>query len=1087
MRTWLTWLHISDIHFHPSTEWRDSTVRTSLIEYLRAAFKADDSLRPDLVFCTGDIAYGETGASPLVDQYGQAKLFFDHLLVACGTASVPLPRERLFLVPGNHDVNRAAINSDAQARLTDWARSSPDHAEEINQRFNDRTIEFTEAAKRLDEYSRFVVDYLPHQQDADGRSRYAKIVDIEGLKVGIAGFNSAWSCAGPDDDRTVWLAALWQFNAADACIRDAAVRIGLIHHPVDWLNTADREIATRRISTDFHFWLHGHSHDAWVIPVQSHVTIAAGAVGARSTEEFGINLVHIDITRGQGAVDLHHHRAGGGAWMSAPVEHHAPVGHWDFGLPSGLRRTVAAAPPDLSPKRTIKLYGRDALLTEAAAMLGHAPFLLVYGLRGNGKTALIEELARRPPLLGKECVRILASPTTTADEVFRQLAVLLGETAEFPKSPQGDEGAIAAQIRRHGASPRAAWIWVDRAHHLLSSGGFRRPDVRNLLLGLHAAVGAQWHWVLEMRERPLQRPLGTLASECEVPGLNRASLAECLAAAAPAGRETRWVYRGDRLKAIYQWLGGGHGGHAHPHATQLLIEVARGRDETPWDVRERHRGDFEQRVEDVLLADLYTNVLGEEDRHLLLALALYRAAIPHDHADALENKLRVPGAWDSLDRRCLLASSADHELFYLHSLIASSLRTRQLGYADGEDDEAEFAPATEEPTRQLARDLHSAIASCWLEQLGRALRPTRVNVTRAVEAFHHLVAAGDADRVQGVAVELLSGDMEWARKRMATFQEHLFRTKAPLSQQLAALEYRAVLDPDDHAVQRFLGECWQKMEGIRSNKALTCFERACLLRRDFPPYWANLGRAVLARGLEDAKHYLSRLDLLEAECPSAIDDHVRLIKSACLKRIGAPGKAAALRMARITAGSRNAAFYSDEAKARLDAHDVAGALEILDLADTNCGPNDYTTAIRASALQLSDPGKAAALRMARITAGSRHAAFYSDEAKARLDAHDVAGALEILDLADTNCGPDDYTTAIRASALQLSDPGKAAALRMARITAGSRHATFYSDEAKARLDAHDVAGALEILDLADTNCGPNDYTATIRARVPQRN
>ena len=32
-------------------------------------------------------------------------------------------------------------------------------------------------------------------------------------KVGIAGFNSAWSCAGLEDDRTLWLAAEWQFNS----------------------------------------------------------------------------------------------------------------------------------------------------------------------------------------------------------------------------------------------------------------------------------------------------------------------------------------------------------------------------------------------------------------------------------------------------------------------------------------------------------------------------------------------------------------------------------------------------------------------------------------------------------------------------------------------------------------------------------------------------------------------------------------------------------------------------------------------------------------------------------------------------------
>lgn len=343
----LTWLHISDIHFHPKTEWRDSVVRSGLLTYLTQTFDRDDSLRPDLIFCTGDIAYGETGSSPLVDQYEQAKTFLDELLVVCGRGGIPLSKDRLFVVPGNHDVNRKSKNSHAQATLTQWAKAASNYALTINQEFNDRTQEFKDAVRRLDEYAQFVREYLPHQQDAQGRHCYANIVEIDsldGLKVGIAGFNSAWSCAGPEDDRTVWLAAEWQFNAARKGIGEADVRIGLIHHPVDWLNEADRDIATRRISTDFHFWLHGHSHNAWVVPAQSHVVIAAGAVGAQSSEEFGINLVRVNFSESNGTVDLHEHRAGGTSWKAATVETHAPDGHWPFQLPANLRKPVTLPP-----------------------------------------------------------------------------------------------------------------------------------------------------------------------------------------------------------------------------------------------------------------------------------------------------------------------------------------------------------------------------------------------------------------------------------------------------------------------------------------------------------------------------------------------------------------------------------------------------------------------------------------------------------------------------------------------------------------------------------------------------------------------
>lgn len=67
---------------------------------------------PDLIFCTGDIAYGETHCSPLAEQYQEAQAFFDELLKVCGQNGKTLEKNRLFVVPGNHDVNRNSINNE---------------------------------------------------------------------------------------------------------------------------------------------------------------------------------------------------------------------------------------------------------------------------------------------------------------------------------------------------------------------------------------------------------------------------------------------------------------------------------------------------------------------------------------------------------------------------------------------------------------------------------------------------------------------------------------------------------------------------------------------------------------------------------------------------------------------------------------------------------------------------------------------------------------------------------------------------------------------------------------------------------------
>ncbi len=1093
MRNYLTWLHISDIHFHPKTEWRDSVARKSLLDYLETIFKKDNSLRPDMIFCTGDIAFGETGTSPLLEQYKDAQSFFDKLLTVCGRDGADLQKNRLFLVPGNHDLNRDAINPDSQATLSSFAMEADKHVDEINQLFNDQPSQFEETIKRLDEYSVFIRDYLPHQVDLTGRHRFAKIIDIEGLRIGIAGFNSAWSCAGPEDDRNIWLAAEWQFNAAKNPLEEAFLRIGLIHHPTDWLNEADRKISTRRISTDFDFWLHGHAHDAWVSPLSSHMIISAGAIGTESSDESGFNLVKLDLSKSNGIIYLHQRKKGDSNWTIAPVSTHAPEGHWPLHfLPSRISKITSHALPVVSienkfKKRRQKLFGRDAIIKQAKDKLNKISLLLVYGFRGNGKSSLIRELGKETPLLGKQLVQFSVFPTTKADELFRQVAVLLGDTAEHVKVPEGNVRSIVVEIKKRYPNPQPAWVWIDRAHQLLDVDDFRDPKICSLLLGLQEAFACKWHWIFEMRERP---PINIfpadICDKIEVPGLDKKSLSECLLDAAPTGRESEWRYTGVKLKSMYQWLGGGHGAQAHPQAIQLLIEVALGRNETPLQVLQRHRGDVNEKIEEKLLGDLYDNVLNFQEQEMLKALSLYRTSIPHDHAEVLEKELSIPGAWDGLDRRCLLSTTTEHSLYFLHSFIAGWVRYRHLGYSDNvEEDEIDFLKSATEETQQHSRSLQSVVATSWLKQLGKSKRATNLNMGRALEAFHHLVLAGESERIQEIAVSLFTGNLEWAKRRINTLSKYLHKTKAPLSKRRRVLEYQAALDPEDHLVQQFLGRCWEEEKGKGNKLAQKSYENACRLRPDLSSHWIDLGINLRKQGKEGALIFLSHLEALEKDCYQGVNDQVRAIQADCFKIAGMLDKASALRMLQIKTGSSNAAFYNDEARARLDADDPNGALEILDLAEKNECTNDYIDATRATALQKIDPNKASDLRMAKINAKSKNSVFYNYEAQARLNAHDPDGALEILDLAENIGCTDDVSDAIRATVYNTLDPGKASLIRIRRINAGSSNAALYVDEAKARLDAGDPEGALEILDLAYQNRSVDNYTEAIRARVFQ--
>ena len=103
----ITWLHLSDFHFRTDKnpkgkveDYNRSVVFDSLLRDLKS-YPKDNNLSIDFIIITGDIAY-----SGRKDEYKQAKEFFTKLLKIFG-----LKKNRLFIIPGNHDVDRDKIPS----------------------------------------------------------------------------------------------------------------------------------------------------------------------------------------------------------------------------------------------------------------------------------------------------------------------------------------------------------------------------------------------------------------------------------------------------------------------------------------------------------------------------------------------------------------------------------------------------------------------------------------------------------------------------------------------------------------------------------------------------------------------------------------------------------------------------------------------------------------------------------------------------------------------------------------------------------------------------------------------------------------
>ena len=90
----IQWLHISDIHIRADQEWSQDVVLKSMCENISDLRQAEGAA--DFILVTGDIAF-----SGKCKEYALAGKFFDDLQKASG-----VPRERIFCIPGNHDIDR---------------------------------------------------------------------------------------------------------------------------------------------------------------------------------------------------------------------------------------------------------------------------------------------------------------------------------------------------------------------------------------------------------------------------------------------------------------------------------------------------------------------------------------------------------------------------------------------------------------------------------------------------------------------------------------------------------------------------------------------------------------------------------------------------------------------------------------------------------------------------------------------------------------------------------------------------------------------------------------------------------------------
>lgn len=331
----LTWLHLSDWH-QGGNEFDREVVLQKLLEDIEKRLRISPELEQvDFVIFSGDVAY-----SGRHDQYETAKdLLFQPLLDAC-----ELGPDRLFIVAGNHDLNR-----DDFELLPHELNSPLASSDKVNYWLTD-----SRRRSHLLEPFRHFKDFV-NNFTGQNPSDYANVQrwPISDKEIAILGLNSAWMCGrnqdarGKNNDYGYTLIGEPQIQSYIEEIHDADLRIAVFHHPFEWLAEFDCNRIERRLRRGCDFILNGHLHKPNVQfdfggTLGNSVLIPAGTcydrrIAVNPSYVNSYNFVHLDFDRKNCIVFLRRWSDQRTEWIK-DIESYDGDGYYEFPLHIAVRQ-----------------------------------------------------------------------------------------------------------------------------------------------------------------------------------------------------------------------------------------------------------------------------------------------------------------------------------------------------------------------------------------------------------------------------------------------------------------------------------------------------------------------------------------------------------------------------------------------------------------------------------------------------------------------------------------------------------------------------------------------------------------------------
>jgi predicted MPP superfamily phosphohydrolase len=243
-------VHVSDLHINISSikDIEEFIIR-SLLNDLD---KYNAQKKIDLIIVSGDLVDrgGESFDNKVVNGLDKYEEIFTKPIID----RLKIPKENIFHCPGNHDIERKADDVILETGLRNTLITS----ESVNS--------FIDSGKELgisrikgykDFEKKYYKDFLGPKQITNYQSAFEVL--LGDIKVGVTCFNSAWR-AYDNEDQGKLIIGERQITNARAINEKSSLKIGVIHHPLDWLAPFDQENIEKFLFKDYNLLFCGHVH-----------------------------------------------------------------------------------------------------------------------------------------------------------------------------------------------------------------------------------------------------------------------------------------------------------------------------------------------------------------------------------------------------------------------------------------------------------------------------------------------------------------------------------------------------------------------------------------------------------------------------------------------------------------------------------------------------------------------------------------------------------------------------------------------------------------------------------------------------------